>query len=418
MKILVCDDDEKRGQQTREQIKDASGHDAALLSAKSLSDAIEALIARAQAALAPTEPRVTTHDTCAFDAGFDVAILDNNLSDLRIAGARHTAESIAGYVRAFVDIPYIVSMNKNPHVDFDLRYLIGDYQTHADIALNGPHVANPALWTGNPAHAPDSFLPWYWPVLNDAAERRREQIRFVSQHFDHPILKALEFPRSASDSFSRHAKGALSPDAVNVSRITFKTFFEKTCRSLPIRRERETLSKTAASHSAAVRGVVSRVVAAELDRWMRRDLMGPQDLLIDVPHLLMRMPFLLGDTAHDVNRWNKAVIAKEPPYGLERKIYDSHVAHTRFTHQAWTKSPCFWWSMLKANGELSRMFFDKMSPWAEVLFCEDISLFRPSPNGTSGAPREFAAECEGTWNRRHVAHLKDKHYRPQSRLAT
>ena len=417
MKLLVCDDVESRAKQTRNQIRRASGHDAELLSAAALTGAIQVIITRAQAALAQANPGGSNHGTSCFDGGFDVVVLDNNLAHLGLAGARHTAESIAGYVRAFVDIPYIVSLNKNPHVDFDLRYLIGDYHTQADLALNGSHLANRALWTGNAGDAKHGFLPWYWCALEAAADRRREQTAFVYHHFDDPILKALGCPTSAVHGLSRHAKGALSPEAANVSKVTFKTFFEKTCRSLPIRREREALAQ-AALRDKDVRSVVARVVAAELDRWIRRDLLGPQDVLVDVPHLLMRMPFLLGENAKDIGRWNEAVSAREPPFGLDPGLYQAHVAKAGFAAPAWTKSPCFWWGPLRSSRELGEMFSDEGSHWAECLFCEDVSLFRPAGPATRDEPMEFAAEFEGTWNRRHVAYLKGNHYRPQSRLAT
>lgn len=416
MKILVCDDVERRGEQTQRQIKNASGHEAELLSEGSLAKEIDTLIDRARTVLEDPSGSAPDSATSVFDQSFDLVILDNNLSYLPIAGARYTAESITGYVRAFVNIPYIVSLNKNPHVDFDLRYLIGDYQTHADIALNSHHLTTPTLWSGNLAHAIDPFVPWYWPALNNAVKRRNEQIRFVSANLEEPILKSLGFPRYTSDYLSRHAKGALSPEAADVTKITFKRYFEKTCRSLPIRRDRIVLSKAVADSDTA-RDAVSRVVAAELDRWFRRDLMGPQDVLVDVPHLLMRMPFLLGNDANDSGRWNDAISAMAPPYGLEREIYEKHVAQARFPYTAWTKSPCFWWRSLKSNAELNKMFFGKDPQWADALFCEDISQFRLSSGDTADMPIEFAAEFEGTWNRRHVAHLRRKHYTPKSRFA-
>ena len=73
----------------------------------------------------------------------DIVILDNNLAELTIPGARHTAESIAGYIRAFTNIPYIVSLNKNPDIDFDLRYLMGDRHTQADVRFEQRSPFNP-----------------------------------------------------------------------------------------------------------------------------------------------------------------------------------------------------------------------------------------------------------------------------------
>ena len=43
------------------------------------------------------------------------------------------------------------------------------------------------------------------------------------------------------------------------------------------------------------------------------DILGPQDVLVDVPHLVMRMPFLLGNNANRLKQWNKALLAQKRP---------------------------------------------------------------------------------------------------------
>ena len=139
--------------------------------------------------------------TTAFDS--DIVVIDNNLAALDIKGARLTAEAVAGFVRAFTTSPYVVSLNKNPEIDFDLRYLVGDYQTHADLALNAGHLSIPALWTGNSRDTEDDFLPWYWPVLSKISKKRREQIEFLETRLELSIVEALEFPRKAVHYLSR-----------------------------------------------------------------------------------------------------------------------------------------------------------------------------------------------------------------------
>ena len=419
MKILVCDDIEAKAKRTRNDISAAeTGHDIELLSGGRLKEEIEKLFVRAGAVLNFESPAAESQ-TAKFCCNFDVAILDNNLSDLKVAGARHTAESIAGYVRAFGAIPYVVSLNKNPHVDFDLRYLVGDYQTHADLALNNRHLSNRALWTGDPRDAKDvGFLPWYWPVLNAAPNRRRRQIRFVEERLDEPILKSLGISASASHYLSRHARGALSPRVTHVTTVTFMKFFVTAGRSLPIPVDRTDLAKAAIGGDMTARHVVARIVAGEVDRWVRRDLLGPQDLLVDVPHLLMRLPFVLGQNASKLECWNEAVMETERHCGLSDDIYGTHLKDARYPHDdIWTKSPCFWWRTLKSDVKLNQMFFAKKAHWPSAVFCEDLSRFRLSDNMADRAPMEFSAEFEGAWNRRHVAHLKGMHYTPKSRLA-
>ena len=422
MKVLVCDDIDKRGRKTADAISTAVGHCTTPLTGDCLKSEIAGLFERAHSLLgsAKSPKSAPATDLLHFRSNdYDIAILDNNLSDLNVAGARHTAESIAGYLRAFGTIPYIVSLNKNPQVDFDLRYLVGDYQTQADLAVNDKHLSNRALWTGDPQDATDGFLPWYWPSLNDAADRRRRQIEFVERHLGKPILQSMGFPVSASDHLSRHAKGALSPEAERVTRITFMKFFETSCRSLPIRKERQMLGKKANAGDTTAYRIVSRVVAGEIEKWVRRDLVGPQDVLVDLPHLLMRMPFLLGTNAGQLPRWNEAIAAMKPPYGMAAEIHDDDLKLDTFADaDIWTKSPCFWWRALKSNDRLNRMFYEDAGEWIDAVFCEDLSRFKSSSSESDSKPSEFATELEGPWNRRHVAYIKGQYaYMPMSRFA-
>ena len=428
MNILVCDDIEERGNETLEQIRAAKIPRATsrLACGVELGRAITSLFERAEPVLGGRidNPSRESEDTIFDSPDFDIVILDNNLADLNISGARHTAESIAGYIRAFTRIPYIVSLNKNPHVDFDLRYLVGDYETRTDLALNTEHLSNRELWTGQSKTSVDRFLPWYWPALNEMPSKRRLQINFVKKHFDDPVLTALSFPEEQIEYLSRHAKGTLSPDIDDSSMksVTFKQFFETSCRSLPIRQERENITALFDSKTRAVRilarNVVARVVAAEIDKWIRRDLLGPQDVLVDVPHLLMRMPFLLGEEADKLKQWNAAVLSKRRPFGFSDNIYKKHrLFRAKFKHDNWIKSPCFWWQILKTDEELNDLFFRSKVEWKETIFCEDISRFESTADEGRNSPKEFSAEFEGAWNRRHVAIVENKTYTPRSRFA-
>ena len=299
------------------------------------------------------------------------------------------------------------------------------------IALLGQqcdHLSNPALWTGDPRDTEDGFLPWYWPVLANVSEMRRKQVEFVRTHLQSPILETLDFPRRAVDYLSRHAVGALTPEAsaddngiwdpTPLSTATFMDFFLHSCRSLPVYADRERLAHQVSDTSEIACEVVAKVVAAEIDEWLRRDVIGPQDVLVDLPHLLMRMPFLLGDKVTDVARWHDAMVIEKPPFGLDQEIYDEHISKARFSHDRFLKSPCFWWPKLKENEALNDLFFGSNGSWPDVVFCEDISRFRYfSPGGEDTKPMEFAAEFEGSWSRRYASLLPCKRYSPKSRFA-
>lgn len=344
--------------------------------------------------------------------GFDLAIVDNNLADLELKGARLTAEAIIGYLRTFTDIPYIVSLNKNPNVDFDLRYLLGDYQSIADLALNTGHLSNARLWG---ASGPDDFAPWYWPRLDDAASRRENQIKFVEERLETPTWEVLGFPSEAKSYLSRHAESALWSLGGGARSATFGSFFDASRTLLPADRNR--LTELMKSGNALARNAVHRVVAHEVDRWIRRDVLGVQDVLIDLPHLLCKMPFLLGERANDVAQWNEVVTAACPPYSLDEDMYEQHLAPTLFTESVWVPTPSFWWPSLRADERLTELFFEATSDWAYAVFCEDVSRFVPVPSDESDVvPQEFEAEIPGSWPRRFVLGVESYEYSPRCRI--
>ena len=195
-------------------------------------------------------------------------------------------------------------------------------------------------------------------------------------------------------------------------------FFLHSCRSLPVDTDREILTRQASDGNDISREIVAKIVAAEIDKWLRRDVVGPQDVLVDLPHLLMRMPFLLGDKVADVDRWHDSLMSEEPPFGLDQEIYDQHIMKARFSHDRLLKSPCFWWPKLKEDEILNDLFFGSNGSWPDVVFCEDISQFSNfSPSGEDTKPMEFSAEFEGSWSRRYASLLSCRKYSPKSRFA-
>ena len=366
-----------------------------------------------------------------FDEEVDLVILDNNLAHLGISGARHTAESITGYIRAFSSAPFIVSVNKNPGVDFDLRYLIGDYSSRTDLAVNLPHLSNPALWTHRQDDAKSGFLPWYWPKLLDIGKNRRRTTRYIVDHLDQSVCGALGITSELFPSLSRQARSLLSQaeettaegsaleDNFGLS-ATFDEVFLASSRSLPNQQERQKLLDYVAQGNQDVKVVVARVVAAEVDFWFRRDVLGPQELLVDVPHLVTRMPFLLGERAKKLENWNVVATAEsqEAPFGLDKELFDAQLVDACFTSELWTSDPCFWWPKLRDNNTLNAYFASVEYEWADAVFCEDRSLFlERNVENEDAAPVEFVTQFEGAWNRRYVSGSRDVHYAPKTRFA-
>ena len=430
MRILVCDDEKARHDDVLAHLEhsgDANIEVVSLIS-EDLTTALGQLFDRVKTCLANPDS-FSPGDDLVFDT-VDLAIFDNNLSHLDIKGTRLTGESVVGYVRCFSKVPYVVSLNKNSDVDFDLRFLVGDYETKADLALNTDHLANAGLWSGSADDSEGAFRPWYWPALSTESARRREQIAFVRDRLNQPVLAALGFPTDEESLgfLSRHAKGALSPEATAndgddgkpIADITFRDVFMAGSRSLPAKEdERKKLDAGSNSGNREIDELMARVVAADIDRWFRRDVLGPQEMLVDIPHLLIRMPFLLGKRAKEIAEWNAGLAVPEAPFGLEADLFQQHVASAGFAHRMWVPTPAFWWPVLKRNDQLGELFFAETEPgWADAVFCEDTSVFAErSANGGAVEPVEFTAEFEGSWARRHIAKLAGLQYAPRSRFA-
>jgi hypothetical protein len=432
MKILVCDDEPDRCKAVVDTIKECGvvgADDITSLAGKELTNALVSLFANVRGCLNDANG-CNQGGPLKFDE-HDIAIFDNNLALLETEGARLTGEAVVGYVRSFTTVPYIISLNKNPDVDFDLRYLVGDDETRADIALNIDHLANLALWTGNQSDATKGFLPWYWPKLTSVAERRRRQIEFVRRHLNTPVLGALQFP-SDEDSLgflSLHAKGALSPEAalddgaldeagIPLAALTFLQTFEGKSRSLPAAADRVKLCRLAANGNAYAVEIIARAVAADIDLWFRRDVVGPQEMLVDIPHLMTRMPFVLGDEVGNIDAWNRAAALVDPPFGMEESLYGRHLAAAKFAYDMWVPHPAFWWPTLKKNDELGGLFFSgDQKGWADVVFDEDRSAFVQRPPADGDGPSEIATELEGPWARRYVARIDGIKYAPLTRFA-
>ena len=408
MKILVCDDKQLECDKTvhaiesRGEVTGLAGHE--------LAQALKSFFGSVDTALNGDATQYEQGLGGEF-SGFDLVIVDNNLSALNLDGARLTAETIIGYLRAFSDISYIVSLNKNPHVDFDLRYLFGDYQSLADIALNMPHLSNGWLWEEEAT----GFSPWYWPRLHDAVQRRNDQVEFLIEHMQDSIWNALQFPDGAQEYLSLRAMSALLSSGDDLTEVAFEALLDS-CRALAPA-EISRVRQLADNGVDFARRSVRRITAYEVDRFVRRDLLGVQDVLVDLPHLVAQMPFLLGERSSEVDYWNEVLRFESAPFGLDEQLFEAHLASTLFSRHIWVPKPCFWWPSIKSDEQLLKHFFAAEGNWPNAVFCEDLSRFvLVSETGGSGSPQEFESEIPGSWPTRYIGVVADYEYTPRSRI--
>ena len=361
----------------------------------------------------------------------DLILLDFGLAALRRFPHRLTAEHVAGYLRALTKAGYVVSLNKLPSVDFDLKYLLGDFDTKADMALNAKHLSLKGIWDGKPSK--DEFCPWYWPRLNEAANRRKSQQGIVRKNIDEPILKTLDFPEQAMERLSLQAVAYLYPFIGNselggrkeLREVTFWDHFCYSNRTLG-RADRFALlgvdSESAfppeAVKDSNICEIAARVVAGELDFWFRRDILGPQRLLIDAPHLQMKYRFRPGVEGElNLEEWSRTATESQEPFGLDPEFF-STLRSCEFKQSdndrdlIWTGKPCFWHPKIEETDDFLSLAKKEQRRRNEIAFCEDTRRFVDKKSAW-----RFETEIGRGIDIRYVEKIEDYSYSPASQLA-
>jgi hypothetical protein len=140
----------------------------------------------------------------------------------------------------------------------------------------------------------------------------------------------------------------------------------------------------------------ARTAVARMAKWLSRIVLGGQDVLVDVPHLLARMPYLRNPALEEpktVDDWNQLVAR-----GVDA-VHNDIVAQTLWTTgRAWIGKDAFWWSELAPINlvdELRDAYdFDQLP---DMVFAEDTSKFIPA-DGAS----EFRAGFHNIYDRRYI----------------
>ena len=351
--VLICDDDPGLAADWVKEVQEIAPQKYKFLSVpnnKDVSEAAQELLHRRGAV---RNARPYELKKCLFD-GVDILFIDYDLVHIDNDNAQHTGESIARLARTFSPCSVIVVLNQFRGVDFDLS-LRGHVASHADLNIDVKLIATPGLWHGPPW---SGFRPWFWQTLSQAVESQRARERMVSKNFDQSIVETLGLEVRDASRLSDTAFAFIAPEASNFAELketTFESFFSVTqdCR------DAKALLESDPDASA-------RFVAARIGKWLEREVLGPQDVLIDVPHLLQRFPFLLGEKVSDIGAWNNAVYSMKP---LEAILDKSDW----FKPSNCLSKPVVWCQRLEENEEISkqRAVFD-FSNVPDIVFLRTV----------------------------------------------
>ncbi len=390
--VLICDDDPETGAELVEKVRRvAPQRDYSVLDAPDNKDtqcAIKELLVRQ--GLTPSQQQ--DKSPCLFDKA-EILVLDYDLLHVDKDNARHTGESLARLARMFSNAEVVVVYNQFQGVHFDLS-LRGHLSSHADLNLDACLLDTPGLWADPPW---DGFRPWHWQTLHRAVETQNARRQLVAEHFDEAIVDVLGMREEDLLGLSDTAVGFIAPDARDwegVRTHTFKSFAQS------LGNGKRTSKLLALDAEAAC-----RFAAARIGKWLERRILGPQNVLIDLPHLIQRFPFLLEDDLANPAIWTAAVCGgEEVKRRVPKGCWFEPVGLSR---------PAVWSARLEEHKGIRerRASFD-YSLVPPLVFLEDMSAFGQLQEAT-----QFRAGHHNVYDRRFAQCVAGKVYTPQRRLA-
>ena len=333
---------------------------------------------------------------CEFDRA-NILVIDYELASLTSSGSI-TGESIAYLARAYSQTGYILVLNELGENPFDLT-LTGNLDSYSDLVLGSRQLGNLGLW----AEPFQGFRPWSWPIIPREVERLEQLVAALVSRLDEPVLTTLALDRLP---LPRSTRAFLEGSAL-AETTTFLEFVKSGAGGL--RRNDAPMNLEAAA----------RIAASRLGRWLESRLLSAQDLIVDAPHLVSRVPSLLMGDPATVDAWDAVATLVDPAKGWSA----GSVAASSYPQSQWLTRPAWYWPAVSRDSSLPEV----SSPWTalepNVGFCEDLSAFLPLDS-----VKEFVADVNGPFARRFVLdresecadrfpQTRDVSYRPAVRFA-
>lgn len=336
----------------------------------------------------------------------DILIVDNDLFDLPHLNDL-SAETVANRAGLYTDCASIIVLNLNPDLDFDLT-LLGHPESKADLHINDKFVADPGLWLQCP-RAEGAFRPWHWPLLLSAANLYRSKVDELvklleTEDRDRPILDYFGFSGDSKRRLSRSARAFLHP-RIPAEETSFMDFIHDNAKAVNLLDGKLILGRKDLRK-------IARIGARRISKWLGRYVLGPQDVLMDLPHLVEKLPFVIPTDKQKCGEfWNSCAKLKGAPVELVEEF-----GIEQFQMADWFDRPVYWTDEMETEENLEILFETTDANPEELVFCEDSSAFHRADDCD-----QFVAAYNSISDRRFIRWLKEKdgaiRYGPQSRLA-
>ena len=329
--------------------------------------------------------------TCPFD-DIEILIVDYDLLHIDENNAYYTGEGVGRLARMFSNCAVVVILNQFLGVDFDLS-LRGHMQSYADLNINSEILATPGLWRSPPW---EGFRPWVWQTLSKAVKTQRAREKMVEENWKNSIVNTLGMREEDAERLSATAFGFIARQAKDFDslvEVTFRDFLSGTLNKRDVEASLDT-------------GSAVRLAAARIGKWLEREVLGPQDVLIDTPHLVQRFPFLIGERMCELDAWNDVASNMDSLPDTINEEYAFRLGDV-------LSRPAVWGQRFEKDGEIvrKRSEFD-FGNVPDFVFAEDMSAFVPMENA-----KEFRASYHNFFDRRFAAVVDGIRYMPQRRLA-
>lgn len=404
-RVLICDDDANLEAGWVRDVRSVAPKDTYVVEGRTpepgeklhtgnpaVEAAVRELLARRSAVRDTGSPERAVQ-ACLFD-DVDVLVLDYDLIHIDERKTRHTGEGIGRLARTFSTCGVVVVLNQFRDVQFDLA-LRGHVWSYADLNLHAELVGTEGLWSNAPW---TGFRPWSWQTLSGAVGTQRSRRDVVSSHYDEPIVDVLGFQEDDVRRLSDSAFEFFWPSAqefTDLRAVTFRRFLEDVSSD-----------RDAAAAGMADRDAAARFVGARVGKWLEREVLGAQDVLVDVPHLIQRYPFLLGGDYKELAAWNATIHDQET---MRRQLPED----CWFERPELLSRPAVWRQRFESDEGISGRSYDfDYSDVPEFVFLEDASLFAPAEEA-----KEFRAGYHNAFDRRFVQRFPRIQYAPQRRFA-
>ncbi|UJH71736.1 hypothetical protein [Ornithinimicrobium sp. INDO-MA30-4] len=290
---------------------------------------------------------------------------------------------VAHLARAYSQVGAIVVVNQAAkRSTFDLT-LTKTNTYVADAYITDDEFDNPGLW--DPAKT-TGYRPWSWPDLCNLPARIAEAVD--TWDLSHPVCAALGLEHLQEDWLLGQIESLDMVEGQELANMTFEDVALSPGFGLGLR------PKEVAPDATRL-----RVAVCGVRRWLERVVVPAQNVLIDLPHLQQRNPWLLNGDRQEIDAWNRVVgrwAPDEPPVLPE--------AFNRSASQLLGRNV---WNVRQVP---PRPAGERVQP-SDPVFCEDTSLFVPMDSA-----RGFLSNVEGSQARRYVSKVNGVTYSPPTRL--